>query len=273
MVWLDTALAGASILSTVIATLRAGSRGVYLLNHDSIGIMNGPQIQRPAGNETNPLFDLSEAFRHCVRLSIAPQYYENVTFQRPVQQIVEPYPLYPQPYKVIKRETESSSSSSSKKITTVTTLSNTQKSAEIIPTTVLDTNNTVTTNQITDDDDESSNNSTTKYSHIAKRLAYAMNPLNGARHVAGYIQEGVQQGIQQSLPYIELTRRAPQYVALTPKIASYYVKTAWRKRRKKKKSVDQKDSQTNYDDSSSTSSTTTTTRDGKYYFSFLATIV
>lgn len=102
MVWLDTALAGVSILSTVIATLRAGSRGIYLINHNAIGIMDGPRIQRPVGNETNMLFELSEAFRHSVRLSFATQYYENVTVCRTVSKVEEEekeaYTLYPKPY-------------------------------------------------------------------------------------------------------------------------------------------------------------------------------
>ena len=89
MVWLDTALAGVSILSTVIATLRAGSRGIYLINHNAIGIMDGPRIQRPVGNETNLLFELSESFRHSVRLSFASQYYENVTVCRTVSKVEE----------------------------------------------------------------------------------------------------------------------------------------------------------------------------------------
>ena len=38
----DAILKGFSILSTVIATLRASSRAVYLMNHDAIGIMDGP---------------------------------------------------------------------------------------------------------------------------------------------------------------------------------------------------------------------------------------
>ncbi len=96
MIWLDMAMKTAAVVSAVIATLRAGSRAVYLLDHDGIGIMDGPVIQNT--NETYPLFELSEAFRHCVRLSIAPDHYENVQTRKPVTSVVEPYPLSTRPY-------------------------------------------------------------------------------------------------------------------------------------------------------------------------------
>lgn len=96
MIWLDVAMKTAALASAIIATLRAGSRAVYLLDHDGIGIMDGPVIQNT--NETYSLFELSEAFRHCVRLSIAPDHYENVQTKKPVATVVEPYPLSPRPY-------------------------------------------------------------------------------------------------------------------------------------------------------------------------------
>jgi hypothetical protein len=61
-----------------------------------IGIMDGPVIQNT--NDTYPLFELSEAFRHCVRLSFAPEHYENVQRRKPVETVVEPYPLSPRPH-------------------------------------------------------------------------------------------------------------------------------------------------------------------------------
>lgn len=97
MIWIDTALKSAALASTIIATLRAGSRMAYLLEHDAIGVMEGPVIRNT--NESYPLFELSEAFRHCVRLSIVPDQYENVqTTRQPVVADVEPYPLSPRPY-------------------------------------------------------------------------------------------------------------------------------------------------------------------------------
>ena len=97
MIWIDVALRAAALASAIIATLRAGSRVVYLIDHDDgIGIMDGPVIQNTS--DTYPLFELSEAFRHCVRLSMAPEQYENVRWRQPVEEVVEPYPLAPRPH-------------------------------------------------------------------------------------------------------------------------------------------------------------------------------
>ena len=98
MIWVDVAVRTAALASAIIATLRAGSRAAYLLEHDAIGIMEGPTIQRTANESSYPLFELSEAFRHCVRLSVAPAYYENVQRKRPVITVVEPYLMSPKPY-------------------------------------------------------------------------------------------------------------------------------------------------------------------------------
>jgi len=96
MIFVDLALRTAALASAIIATLRAGSRVAYLLEHDVIGIMEGPVVRNT--NETNPLFELSEAFRHCVRLTIVPDQYENVETRRPATTAVEQYPLSPRPY-------------------------------------------------------------------------------------------------------------------------------------------------------------------------------
>ena len=83
MVFLPVAaLHGLAIAATMIATLRAGSRVVYLIqqpSHAGIGIMPGPTIDPPSSfqnkNETTispssvALWELSEAFRHAVRLA------------------------------------------------------------------------------------------------------------------------------------------------------------------------------------------------------------
>jgi hypothetical protein len=100
MIWIDVALQTVAVVSAMIATLRAGSRAAYLLENGSIGVMDGPLIL-PSKNETNPMFELSEAFRHCVRLSMFPQYYEK-TVQRNhniLSPPSEPYHLSPVPYK------------------------------------------------------------------------------------------------------------------------------------------------------------------------------
>jgi hypothetical protein len=100
MIWIDVALKAVALVSAMIATLRAGSRAVYLLENGSIGVMDGPLIL-PSKNETNPMFELSEAFRHCVRLSLFPQFYEKTT--RRSHKILspprEPYRLSPAPQK------------------------------------------------------------------------------------------------------------------------------------------------------------------------------
>lgn len=105
MIWLDIALKTAALASTVIATLRAGSRVAYLTKHDGIGIMEGPTIKK--SNETYPLFELSEAFRHCVRLSFAPNHYEDVKKSQPVEAVVEAYPLSQKPYLPANEQNES----------------------------------------------------------------------------------------------------------------------------------------------------------------------
>ena len=106
MLWIDVALKSGALAATVIATLRAGSRVSYLLEHDAIGIMEGPTIAN--SNESYPLFELSESFRHCVRLGIAPHLYEHVQSKLPVTTVVEPYPLSQRPYlprRTIRQET------------------------------------------------------------------------------------------------------------------------------------------------------------------------
>lgn len=104
MIWVDLAFRTAAVASAIVATLRAGSRVTYLMEHDGIGIMDGPTIQNT--NDTYPLFELSEAFRHCVRLSISPEHYENVQTRKPVETVVEPYPLSHRPHLPQKRKEE-----------------------------------------------------------------------------------------------------------------------------------------------------------------------
>jgi hypothetical protein len=96
MIWFEVGLRAFACVSAVIATLRAGSRALYLLEHDAIGVMDGPLIL-PSQNETNPMFEVSEAFRHSVRLSLYPQYYEHVRTANTIEQEMEPYSLFPMP--------------------------------------------------------------------------------------------------------------------------------------------------------------------------------
>ena len=75
VVWIEGVLAVLAYASTIIATLRAGSRGLYLVEHDHIGVMDGPLILGPSDrNEsvTSQLWELSFAFQESVRLSVSP---------------------------------------------------------------------------------------------------------------------------------------------------------------------------------------------------------
>jgi hypothetical protein len=104
---IDIMFNGFAILSTIIATLRAGSRILYISKHRAIGVMDGPMILPPSllvQSTTNAtsnhdidmdidisrtsrnmaLFELSENFKHCVRLSSYPTLYQNVQYHVPV---------------------------------------------------------------------------------------------------------------------------------------------------------------------------------------------
>ena len=134
MLWADVALRAVAMAASVIATLRAGTRAVYLIDHDGIGVLEGPLILPPsqdlemlrlkrtsAANGTTDgdastaslssaassssstvdedasavsLYELSQAFRHCVRLSFAPHLYDNALLQQPISKpsrYAEPY--------------------------------------------------------------------------------------------------------------------------------------------------------------------------------------
>ena len=107
--WLDLVFRGISITSAIIATLRAGSRISYIREHDVIGVMDGPVILKGShNNETNPMFEISEAFRHSVRLSYHPEYYEYVRQNVPARSVVK-----------------------SRKTTTTTTVSSSEKPVEL----------------------------------------------------------------------------------------------------------------------------------------------
>lgn len=104
MLSIDAILNGFAVLSAIVATLRAGSRAIYISEHHSIGVMDGPLILPPSLQTTttisasspssavkitttcvtsthHALYELSETFRHCVRLAVLPSLYENVEHQ------------------------------------------------------------------------------------------------------------------------------------------------------------------------------------------------
>jgi len=67
-------LKAAAYVSTIVATLRAGSRVLYLHNHNgTLGVMEGPLIQFDYTNDTSlNLFDVARGFSVAVRLGMAP---------------------------------------------------------------------------------------------------------------------------------------------------------------------------------------------------------
>ncbi|CAJ1889737.1 unnamed protein product [Cylindrotheca closterium] len=222
--WLDLALKGIGLASTIIATLRAGSRLAFLAEHDAIGILEGPTITRPSINESDKenesgasLFEISEAFRHCVRLSFAPHYYHNVQFQQPVSAVVEPYPLSGRHHPDIQQGYDEADGIEKKETI--------QERTEVIAAMLEGANSTL--NQTLSDmndaalleyDETTSNEKapieSTIYS-FSRRLAFAANPLNGARVIASWIPPAIQQ--------------SQQYLVATPKLASFYAKKALHK--------------------------------------------
>mmetsp|Transcript_30463 Transcript_30463/g.46129 ORF Transcript_30463/g.46129 Transcript_30463/m.46129 type:complete len:494 (-) Transcript_30463:197-1678(-) len=80
MIFTDILLTSLAYASIIIATLRASSRLLYLLEHGSIGAMEGPLILGP--NEmkdiasATPVWDLSYAFQQGVQLSLFPEFFE-----------------------------------------------------------------------------------------------------------------------------------------------------------------------------------------------------
>jgi hypothetical protein len=189
------------------------------VEHDAIGIMDGPTISRPAGNESSPLFELSEAFRHCVRLSIAPQFYDNVKIQQPVSTVVEPYPMAPRPCSVLREEALEKENNLTNEVMIEKNLDCLEGNA-----TVLEFNNTNATEE-----------SSSQTSALTKRLAFAINPVNGAKVLISLIPPTV----QQSQRYLAKT---PDYVAITPSLASYYINKAINWKRVKDEDSDIEDS-------------------------------
>ena len=70
-------LATLAYASVIVATLRAGSRALYLTDHDTIGVMQGPLILGPQEVQNrsmaSPVWDLSYPFQEGVRLALFPE--------------------------------------------------------------------------------------------------------------------------------------------------------------------------------------------------------
>jgi hypothetical protein len=105
--WSDGVLAAFALVSTLVATLRAGSRALYLIEHEHIDAMEGPLILGPAdmkSNETlepSPLWELAQLFQKGVRLALDPgsMEYRVLSVETPQNEelVQEPYSLSPFP--------------------------------------------------------------------------------------------------------------------------------------------------------------------------------
>ena len=111
MLLFEGVLATLAYVSVIVATLRAGSRALYLTEHDTIGVMQGPLILGPHEVENrsmaSPIWDLSYPFQEGVRLALFPESFQyeegNVT--------IEPYTMAPHAHSdVIGNEPEERSS-------------------------------------------------------------------------------------------------------------------------------------------------------------------
>jgi 1-phosphatidylinositol-4-phosphate 5-kinase len=72
MIFLERVLSAVALVQTIVATLRSGSRALYILRSGSIGVMDGPLILPPVANTTDSslLWEISTAFRHTVELAL-----------------------------------------------------------------------------------------------------------------------------------------------------------------------------------------------------------
>jgi hypothetical protein len=110
----DTFLAAFAYGSALVATLRAGSRALYLMEHDQIDVMDGPLILGPhdvtilpngtSTIEVSPLWELASVFRESVRLALEPNTMEYRVLsvgmpQDDNEKDKEPYSLSPFPTK------------------------------------------------------------------------------------------------------------------------------------------------------------------------------
>lgn len=100
--WVDGFVALVAYAATIVATLRAGSRALYLLEHDHIGVMEGPQILGPEDAakttaEPSPLWNICFAFTQSVQLALAPHSMEHrvefIAEEEPEPYSLSPYPI------------------------------------------------------------------------------------------------------------------------------------------------------------------------------------
>ena len=71
MIGVEGILSLAAYATAIIATLQAGSRARYILEHNEIGVKDGPLILPPKNeNETSPLWDLVQVFQESVKLGL-----------------------------------------------------------------------------------------------------------------------------------------------------------------------------------------------------------
>ncbi|KAI2501262.1 Phosphatidylinositol-4-phosphate 5-Kinase [Fragilaria crotonensis] len=84
--------------SVIVATLRAGSRAMYLVEHNTIGVMQGPLILGPHDVENrsvaSPVWDLSYPFQEGVRLALFPELFQYQTDDV----TIESYDMTPHPH-------------------------------------------------------------------------------------------------------------------------------------------------------------------------------
>lgn len=82
MLLFEGVLATLAYASVIVATLRAGSRALYLTEHDSIGVMQGPLILGPQEVENRSMvssvWDLAYPFQEGVRLALFPESFQYV---------------------------------------------------------------------------------------------------------------------------------------------------------------------------------------------------
>ena len=70
MFGLDGILLAVAYATAITASLQAGSRAKYLLEHNEIGVKEGPLILPPTENETSPLWNLVQVFQRSVELGL-----------------------------------------------------------------------------------------------------------------------------------------------------------------------------------------------------------
>jgi len=78
MIALEGIVSLVAYVTATIASLQAGTRARYLLEHNEIGVKDGPLIlpTPPDSNETSPLWDLVHVFQQSVQLGLLHHHYD-----------------------------------------------------------------------------------------------------------------------------------------------------------------------------------------------------